>query len=276
MSKQKISASWIILTCLGACAIFFSPACANKNTAPVQSLWPVAAITADGHDEDWPETPPMYSDTENRLSIRAMNNNQVLYVAASVGSRPAQASIFRGGVSLSLIPEQDSEHPFTIQVKGKGRSQRPDPNREKKENKTDGLRAMPKFAMADTLTLTYPYGSNPMDMSLEEAKKAGLTIALKENAGRMVIEAAIRFDAISSLKELAPDSRIALALTCGRGREDKSSDNRDSGMRGGGGRMGGGGGGRGGGGSGGGDKGMKETTSNLEARLNLILAGGPA
>nr|WP_320015612.1 hypothetical protein [uncultured Desulfobacter sp.] len=265
MFKQKISTYWMILTCLGAWAIFFAPGCAGKKTAPVLSLWPAGAITTDGHDADWPETPPLYHDTESRLSIRAMNNNQTLYVAASVGSQSVQASIVRSGVSLSLIPEQDSEHPFTIQVKGKGRSQKPGPNREKKVSKPDGLGKRPEFVMADTLTITYPHGSNPMDMNLEEAQKAGLTIALKKNAGRMVIEAAIRFDAISSLDEFAPDRRVALVLASGQSHKNKSSDNRNSGMRGGGGRMGGGGG-----------KDMKKTTSAFEARLNLILANGPA
>ncbi|WP_319574906.1 hypothetical protein [uncultured Desulfobacter sp.] len=139
-------------------------------------------------------------------------------------------------------------------------------------NKTGGPEQMSGFAMADTLTITYPHGSNPMDMSLEEAKKSGISIALKENAGRMVIEAVIRFDAISSLEEFAPDRRGSLVLASGRNRKNKPSDNRHSGMGGGSGRMGGGGVREGGGGG----KGMKETTSAFEARLNLILASGPA
>lgn len=265
----------MILACLGACTIFFAVGCAGKNTAPILSLWPAAVITADGYDADWPETPPLYYDTENRLSIRAMNNSQALYVAASVGSQPGQASLISGGVSLSVIPEHDPEHPFTIQVKGEGRPQRPGANRKKEMNKNNGPGQMPGFVMADTLTITYPHGSNPMDMSLEEAKKLGITIALTENTGRMVIEAAIRFDAISSLEEFAPDRRVSLVLTSGQNRKDKPSDNRPSGMGGGGGRMGGGGG-PGGGSPGGSGKGMKETTSAFEARLNLILVSGPA
>lgn len=275
MFKQKILTYWIILACLGACIFFFVAGCASQKTAPVLSLWPVSAITADGHDADWPETPPLYHDAERRLFIRAMNNSQALYVAASIDNQPVQASLIRGGVSLSLIPEQDPEHLFSIQVKGEGRSRRAGANRQKEMNKTGGPEQMSGFAMADTLTITYPHGSNPMDMSLEEAKKSGISIALKENAGRMVIEAIIRFDAISSLEEFAPDRRVSLVLASGQNRENKPSDNRHSGMGGGGGKMGGGGG-PGGGGPGGGGKGMKETTSAFEARLNLILASGPA
>ncbi|MCG8618075.1 MAG: hypothetical protein MI802_17820 [Desulfobacterales bacterium] len=255
--------------------------CGGKPVLTGDSPWQATAVVADGSDVEWQSFPPQYVDRTNRIIMRVANDDQAIYIAVAVGSREMIRRLGQAGLKLTLdpipdVPENIGEEkegvedipPFSIALKrltpygGYGN--------EKGREAAGEVAAPPmEIMLPETLTISYPYGSDPLIMNLSEAGEKDIHIGV-QGGERFVFEAAIRFDAISSFGDFGPGARMAVTFSPGNLR--MSATGEGGGRRG---RQSGGGGRKGGGGRPAVSDG-RPTGESVEARVEVRLSSSPA
>jgi len=226
----------------------------------VQCTWlPSDKITVDGHEDDWVDIPPQYYDEESRVSIRTMNNDNSLFVCATVGSRHLSRQVMNNGLTLTLSLDGNEGQEFALAVTPQNVPNKPgEKNREhadlKPQTKADGF-----------VDITYPYSMGPITMTSSEAREKGIEAVMKKNKyGQVVFEANLTLDAVALLKDIKPETRVNIGIeSVGSETPRKQRSGSPSG------RGGGGGGGRKGGK---GDRGPQKVTNSFKAQLAVTLA----
>ena len=201
--------------------------CAGKpKPEPVQTafgVWHTPAIHADGQPEDWPDTSAQYMNAEKTTQIWVNNNAQTICLLAEIKNPDAIEQLSRTGFTLSMQTGEKQAGPFTITLKGnrssrrrpapentpEGPGQKPPTGQEPlQEGLTSdatpkGTQAMPPHSpvpdmkLPDSLVVVYPFSSNPMTMSMKEARVNGIALGFGNHGqGTLIFEAAISLDAL--------------------------------------------------------------------------------
>ncbi len=101
----------VFYTMMGVLVVsLFFAGCGGKPVHIANSQWPDTPVRADGTDRDWPETAPQFYDRENNMTIRVMNDSQIVYVAVSIGNQALLRQVLRAGIALTLDPAKRYGH----------------------------------------------------------------------------------------------------------------------------------------------------------------------
>lgn len=208
--------------------------CSGKIPA-VDGRWIHTAILADGSDHDWPDLPPQFYDEESGIVMRVLNNEAAVFVLVSAAGDNFGHAVAMGGLVLILDPHGDESPPFKVSLKGgipgAGRSDKPLPLKtgSGRPEPAEGSRPQPLARLPESVDIYYPYGSDPVTMSLAEARESGIRLGLGQpEPGRVVFEAMIRFDAVSSFGEFGPGARMTVGIESSRMAGRKMQGSRDS------------------------------------------------
>lgn len=278
------------------CSVVLAVSGCSTKIPQGKSQWRTIQIKADGQGRDWPEIPPQYYDQETRTSLRVMNDQEAVYIYATIGDQDIKHELMQAGFTLSLDLREEDATSFVIKVKG----QMPPGRLGKKEdsgsnsgsgpagsgqagsvppNRQDGpgqdMKRGP-IKLPETLVVTYPYASGPMTMTLSEARDNGIELGMGnlEN-GTLVIEAVVRLDALVSDENSVPATRMMLTLASqgkglsGNGSKLSGNGSEPSGK----GKSGGAG--PPGGGMHQGKGGSGKTKEAFQARMDVLLVPGP-
>ncbi|WP_321413927.1 hypothetical protein [uncultured Desulfobacter sp.] len=203
MNKKKIfkeitalAAAFLLIGCAGA------PKPKPAQTALAK--WGSRPINADGSKKDWPKSTPQYTNRETDTQIWIRNNADHLFLLAEVKDPQIAQQLTQGGLILSMKTKEKGAKPFSIKLKGhppfKSRDKQPDPMR--------GVK------LPDTLTVTYPFSSGPITMSMKEARITGIAIGLADSGRHtLIFEAAITLNAIFFDVPRIAGTKINIALS---------------------------------------------------------------
>jgi len=295
--RGKIFNPCLMAAITGGLAVALLAGCGHpepETAPPVESLWQASAVVADGKGEDWAQVPPLYYDKETRTSIWAANDGQRLCLLITVGNEETARQLERSGIVLSLKTQEEGADSFRLKLKGSGiggpgGGPPPSPDAAGSENTQD--RPEPPRVNAELpkkITVFYPYASDEMTMTLEEAASNGISLGLgHQGHGSWIFETVIHLDTIYFKTPVPDGSRVTLSLASlgggrGQGGPDKGekqggSPGEPPGRGGGSPPAGGPPGGGGGHGSGPGNSGgfhKKDTAFNPS--VTLILSSGPS
>ena len=227
----------------------------------VHSTWlPPDKITVDGHEDDWVDTPPQYYDEESRVSVRTMNNDDSLFVCATVGSRHLSRHIMNNGLTLTLGLDENEIEKFALVIKPRNVHNNPiKPNHKQASVPT-------KTTPRGVVDITYPNPTVPETMSSAEARENGIDAFMQKNKyGQVVFEANLTLDAIALLRDIKPDTRVTVEIESSGPETPKKQISEGRSGR-------GGGGGRKGGKGGKGDRGAQKNINSFKAQLDVTLA----
>lgn len=293
------------------CSVVLAVAGCSTKIPQGKSQWRTIQIKADGQGRDWPEIPPQYYDQETRTSIRVMNDQEAVYIYATIGDQDIKHELMQAGFTLSLDLRENAATSFAITVKG----QMPPGRLGKKEDSGSNSGSGPAgsgqagsdqagsdqagsdqagsvhpsrqdgpgqdmkrdlIKLPETLVVTYPYSSGPMTMTLSEARDNGIELGMGnlEN-GTLVIEAVVRLDALVSDENSVPATRMMLTLASqGKGLSGNGSKISGNGSEHSG-KGKSGGAGPPGGGMHQGKGGAGKTKEAFQARIDVLLVPGP-
>ncbi|WP_321494623.1 hypothetical protein [uncultured Desulfobacter sp.] len=197
-------------------AVLFIIGCAGspKPTPPEKVIgkWQSLNINADGSKADWPEFSPQYKNTDTGTKMWVSNNAEQICLLVQVKNPGTARQLSQGGLILSIKTTEKDAKPFLIRLKGhtplRLRSQSdsgpdqegaknpgtPDPSATAQDNPPA---PMPDVRLPDAVTVTYPFSSGPVIMSMNEARATGIALGLADEGHHtLVFEAAISLDAI--------------------------------------------------------------------------------
>lgn len=273
---------------------FFLGGCAGQKA--VACYWRGHDVVADGIDKEWPES-PQYYDKDQRITVRVINNDKILSLTVSTGSRSLQRQLQMAGLMVWFDPEGGTEQVFGIHLPAANMQP---PGRPGGQPGDGGFG--PRFSLSHPagntaakpgqrppamsqaikeLEITYSDTTGPLLMKMDEVRRTGIDVGRTQTRdGRLVYEFNINFNAAPSLENLKPGMSLGIGILTASGFEQFGGPGSGgppgaqlapsvsfSGMGGPGGGLGGPGGGTNGPGRGGGrDK-------SLEIWLKVQLAG---
>ncbi|MCG8549464.1 MAG: hypothetical protein MI799_03565 [Desulfobacterales bacterium] len=190
-----LAAAFLMIGCAGA------PKPKPVQTAP--GKWHNRPINADGSKQDWPGSAPQYQDSETDTKIWISNNADHLCLLAEVKDPGIAHQLTQGGLILSVETKEKGAKPFSIRLKGhvpfKSRDKHPAPMR--------GVK------LPDKLTVTYPFSSGPITMSMKEARITGIALGMADpDRHTLIFEAVISLGAIFFDLPRIADTKINIAL----------------------------------------------------------------
>ncbi len=246
-----------------ACLFVAVSLLAGCSGAKVASQWRSDKIVTNGSDDEWPGT-PQYYDKEKRVVVKIMNDDDSIYICFSANDREVKKKLMMAGLTVWIDPEGGKERKYGVRLSMKPRG-RPTKfsgeNRErvtKEDRERISKEGPPPFEAPEKLEVIHPFADGPFDMTIEEARHAGVEVGVGQPNGRLVYEYRIRTEGENFVLSLDTGATVGIGIESGKMDKGKmmGKDGAHGGGGGGGyGRRGGGMGGPGGGGMGGPGKG---------------------
>lgn len=211
MDKKKFLKK---ITAVAAGIFIIGCAGSPKPKPPQKALgkWQSLNINADGSKTDWPGFSPQYKDNDTDTKIWVTNNAEQICLLVQVKNPGTARQLSQAGLILSIKTPEKNAKPFSIQLKGhaplrsRGQSdfgpdkvdpknhRTPDPSATAQDRPPE---PMPDVKLPDSLTVTYPFSSGPVTMSMKEARATGIALGLADEGHHtLIFEAVISLDAI--------------------------------------------------------------------------------